>query len=145
MPLLQRLPWALKFAWGLFVVGCLLLAAGFFAVMRWASFAGVGCSIAGYALAIADMLLRKRRRSESAGFYAAIMVVPTLALLIVLLLGLIGAAVLAVHYSLHGFSASKAVRFLHLMGSILAVIACAGISKIASAADASEAEPGEGT
>ena len=125
--LFSIIPGVLRMAWALLLIGMVLLAGGYFTHTPWQSYAGLGCLILGYVIAILDMINRKRHRGEAAAFYAGATIAPIIALFCIIFVALVGAVVLAVQSFLNGFSGAHAMRLLHFTGIIFAFLVVSGI------------------
>lgn len=125
------IPGVLRLAWALLLIGMIVLASGYFTHTPWQSYAGLGCLILGYVIAITDMINRKRHRGEASAFYVGAITAPIFALFFLLFVALIGTLVLAVQSLLNGFSETHAMRLLHFLGIIFAFLVVSGIPGLA--------------
>jgi hypothetical protein len=129
--LFRVLPAVLKMAWVLLLCGLVGLVAGYLSHVAWQSYVGLGGLGAGYLMVVLDMTLRKKRRSDAAGFYAGATAAPLIALMMLVVLAFFGAGTLAIFSMFHGFSGSNAMRLLHLLGIQFAFLVVTGIPRIA--------------
>ena len=135
--LIRQLPPVAKLSWLLLVTGLILAASGFLMEIPWQGYSGLSCLITGYLLAILDMIFRKRRRTEAAGFYTGLLVAPILATFIFLFVGLLAGVVLLVTSFLHGWSADHGLQMLHYLGILFAFMVIIAIPAIAVRAEPS--------
>lgn len=129
--LFSIIPGVLRFAWALLLTGMVLLASGYFTYTPWQSYAGLGCLIFGYVIAIFDMFYRKRHRGDASAFYAGATTAPMIASFLILFIALLGALVLAVKSLIDGYSGAHAIRLLHFLGIIFAFLIVSGIPGLA--------------
>ena len=129
--LFSIIPGVLRFAWALLLIGMVLLASGYFAHAPWQSYAGLGCLIFGYVIAILDLIYRKRHRGEASAFYVGATTAPIIAFFCILFIALFGAVVLAVQTLLNGYSGTHSIRLLHFLGIIFAFLVVSGIPGLA--------------
>ena len=129
--LFRMLPAVLQIAWVLLFSGMVALGVGYLSHVAWQSYVGLGGLGAGYLMVFLDMRMRKHRRSDAAGFYTGATAAPLIALLMLAVLALFGAGTLAVFSMCHGFSATNAMRLLHLLGILFAFLVVTGIPRIA--------------
>jgi hypothetical protein len=129
--LFRMLPAVLQIAWVLLFSGMVALGVGYLSHVAWQSYVGLGGLGAGYLMVFLDMRMRKHRRSDAAGFYTGATAAPLIALMMLVVLALFGAGTLAIFSMFHGFSATNAMRLLHLLGILFAFLVVTGIPRIA--------------
>ena len=140
--LFRALPGALQFAWGVLWIGVAALATGYFLEEASWSWAGLGCFLGGYGVAIIDLFVRKEKRSEAASFYTAITIAPLLSAFLAIFVLVIAGVVWVIRSLPDDFSAAHALRLLHFAGVLTAFSIATGISSVMRRGEGESEEEG---
>lgn len=118
--MLRSLPALLRLVWGMMLLGWPLAFAGMFLRSTWIASTGGGLLVAGFALAVADLLLRERHRDRAAGFHTGLCLGAVTGVVIMAFVAVLCLATYLVVGFVHGFSLAYGLRLLAFMGLLYA-------------------------